>query len=99
MLYMILGNDAANALPLRRATRPAHLEYLQPLIEQGRLLLAGPRPRVDASDPGDAGFHGSLIIAEFASLEDARAWAAADPYAKAGVFTQVEVQPFVRALP
>ena len=99
MLYMILGDDAADALPKRRATRPAHLEYLRTLIDEGRLVLAGPRPRVDASDAGEAGFHGSLIVAEFACLDDARAWAAADPYAKAGVFQQVVVQPFVRALP
>lgn len=99
MLYVILGDDAPDALPKRRATRPAHLEYLQPLIDQGRLLLAGPRPRVDASDPGDAGFHGSLIVAEFGSPEEARTWADADPYAKAGVFERVTVQPFVRAKP
>lgn len=99
MLYMILGQDAADALPKRRATRPAHLEYLRTLVEQGRLVLAGPRPRVDATDAGEAGFHGSLIVAEFASLEEARAWAAADPYARAGVFERVDVEPFVRALP
>lgn len=99
MLYMILGDDAADALPRRRATRPAHLEYLKALIDQGRLVLAGPRPRVDAVDAGEAGFHGSLIVAEFPSLDDARAWAAADPYAQAGVFARVQVQPFVRVLP
>lgn len=96
---MILGDDAPEALPKRRATRHAHLEHLQPLIEQGRLLLAGPRPRIDAADPGEAGFHGSLIVAEFDCLEDARAWADADPYAQAGVFERVTVQPFVRARP
>ena len=99
MLYMILGDDTADALPKRRAARPAHLEYLQTLIDQGRLLLAGPRPRVDATDPGDAGFHGSLIVAEFANLDEATTWAGADPYAQAGVFERVTVQPFVRARP
>lgn len=99
MLYMIVGDDAPATLALRRATRPAHVEYLRALIDQGRLVLAGPRPRVDGSDPGEAGFHGSLIVAEFASLEDAQAWASQDPYAKAGVFERVLVQPFVRALP
>lgn len=99
MLYMILGDDAPNTLATRRATRPAHVAYLRTLIDRGRLVLAGPRPRVDSSDPGDAGFHGSLIVAEFASLEDAQAWAQQDPYAQAGVFERVLVQPFVRALP
>lgn len=96
---MILGDDAPNTLATRRATRPAHVEYLRALIDQGRLVIAGPRPRVDGTDPGDAGFHGSLIVAEFASLEDAQAWAQQDPYAKAGVFERVLVQPYVRALP
>ncbi|MFA5941711.1 MAG: YciI family protein [Sinimarinibacterium sp.] len=99
MLYIILGDDAPDALPKRRATRPAHVEYLRLLISEGRLVLAGPRPRVDGTDPGDAGFHGSLIVAEFPSLEDAQIWAQQDPYAKAGVFERVLVQPFVRALP
>ena len=99
MLYMILGDDAPNALATRRATRPAHVEYLRVLINEGRLVLAGPRPRVDGTEPGEAGFHGSLIVAEFPSLEDAQSWAQQDPYAKAGVFERVLVQPFVRALP
>ncbi|MEQ1438150.1 YciI family protein [Fontimonas sp. SYSU GA230001] len=99
MLYMILADDAPDSLPARRATRPAHLQHLRALIDQGRLVLAGPRPRVDSTDPGDAGFHGSLIVAEFPTLEDAQAWARQDPYAKAGVFERVIVQPFVRALP
>ncbi|HEY0974119.1 MAG TPA: YciI family protein [Solimonas sp.] len=99
MLYMILGDDHADALPRRRAARPAHLEHLKALQSHGRLILAGPRPRVDGTDPGDAGFHGSLIVAEFADLDAARAWAAADPYAQAGVFARVEVQPFVKVLP
>ncbi len=99
MLYMILADDNADALPLRRATRPAHLRYLQPLIDQGRLFAAGPRPRIDAPDPGEAGFHGSLIIAEFPSLAEAERWASQDPYALAGVFSRVTVQPFNRVLP
>jgi uncharacterized protein len=99
MLYMILCDDAADALPGRRATRPAHLQYLQVLIDERRLFAAGPRPKVDGPDPGEAGFHGSLIIAEFASLADAQAWAARDPYALAGVFSRVIVQPFNRVLP
>lgn len=99
MLYMILGEDTPDALPIRRATRAAHLAYLQPLIDDNRLLAAGPRPRADARDPGDAGFHGSLIIAEFPSLADAEAWAAQDPYALAGVFSHTVVQPYLKVLP
>jgi uncharacterized protein YciI len=99
MLYMILGDDHADALPRRRAARAAHLAHLKPLQDAGRLILAGPRPRVDATDAGDAGFHGSLIVAEFDSLDAARAWAAADPYVAADVFARVEVQPFLKVLP
>lgn len=96
MLYLILGHDTPNALPLRKATRPAHLDYVRVLHNEGRLAIVGPRPKVDSSTPTDAGFYGSLIIAEFASLEAAQAWAAQDPYAKAGVFERVEVQPFIQ---
>jgi uncharacterized protein YciI len=96
---MIVGDDKADALPLRRATRAAHVAYLKQLVDQGRLILAGPRPCVDAVDPGDAGYHGSLIVAEFDSLAEAQAWAESDPYRIAGVFSQVRVQPFVKALP
>lgn len=99
MLYLILGHDAVDALPKRRANRPAHLAYLQLLQTQGRLVLAGPRPKIDSPTPTDAGFFGSLIIAEFTCLEAAQAWAAADPYAQAGVFEKVDVQPFVKVLP
>lgn len=99
MLYVILGHDAADSLPKRRETRPRHLAYLEALKREGRLLLAGPRPRVDALDPGNAGFHGSLIVAEFADLQAAQAWADHDPYALAGVFERVEVWPFVKVLP
>lgn len=99
MLYAIWTEDHPDALPRRRAARAAHLAYLKPLQDAGRLVLAGPRPRVDALDAGEAGFHGSLIVAEFESLEAARAWSAQDPYVAANVFARVEVQPFLKALP
>ncbi len=99
MLYMILGHDRPDALPTRRATRAAHLEYARQLQVQGRLVLAGPRLKVDSPTVTDAGCHGSLIVAEFASLQAAEAWAAADPYITAGVFERVDVQPFLQALP
>lgn len=99
MLYLILGHDKPDALPLRKATRAAHLDHARALQAQGRLVLAGPRLKVDSPTVTDAGCHGSLIIAEFASLEAAQAWAAEDPYAKAGVFSHVDVQPFLQALP
>ena len=99
MLYAIIGNDAPNSLNKRIAARPAHLARLQTLQDEGRLLLAGPFPAVDAVDPGAAGFTGSLIVAEFASLQAAQEWAASDPYATTGVFRQISVQPFRKALP
>ncbi|MDP3859031.1 MAG: YciI family protein [Stagnimonas sp.] len=99
MLYLILGHDAADALPRRKAARPAHLERLRALQAEGRLVLAGPRPKVDANSPTEAGCHGSLIVAEFASLAEAEAWAAADPYSTEGVFERVEVQPFIKGFP
>ena len=99
MLYAILGHDAPGTLELRAQTRPAHVAYLKQLVAEGRLLLAGPRPKADALEPGAAGFHGSLIVAEFASLQAAQDWAANDPYKLAGVFGRVEVWPFVKALP
>ena len=99
MWYMIHGTDIANSLERRLAARPAHLERLKQLQNQGRLLLAGPLPAVDSNDPGPAGFSGSLIVAEFDSLEMARAWADADPYVAAGVYTRVEVKPFRKVLP
>jgi uncharacterized protein YciI len=99
MLYMILGQDAPNSLALRKQTRPAHVERLQLLQAQGRLILAGPRPAIDAADPGDAGFVGSLVVAEFDNLAAARSWAEADPYLKAGVYSHVEVQPFIKTMP
>lgn len=94
MLYSIVGQDVANSLENRLAARPAHLERLQSLRDQGRLVLAGPNPAIDSNDPGAAGFTGSVVIAEFASLEEAKAWADADPYVAAGVYAQVEVKPF-----
>lgn len=99
MLYAILSEDAEDSLPLRRRARADHLARLEALQEQGRLVLAGPHPAVDAEDPGEAGFSGSLVVAEFDSLEDARAWADADPYVAAGVYARVEVKPFRQVLP
>lgn len=99
MLYMIYGTDIANSLDRRLAARPAHLERLKQLQNQGRLLLAGPLPAVDSNDPGPAGFSGSLIVAEFDSLEIARTWADADPYVATGVYARVEVKPFRKVLP
>ncbi len=99
MLYTIIGQDAPNSLEKRMAARPAHLARLQALQEEGRLLLAGPFPAVDALDPGAAGYTGSLIVAEFASLQAAREWARTDPYAAADVFRQISVQPFRKVLP
>jgi len=99
MWYAINGRDRPDSLAKRQAARPAHLERLEQLKEQGRLLLAGPYPAVDAEDPGPAGYAGSLIVAEFDSLEDARTWADSDPYVAAGVYAEVSVQPFRRVLP
>jgi uncharacterized protein len=99
MLYAIFGNDVPDSLEKRTAARPAHLARLKALQDEGRLLLAGPFPAVDAIDPGMAGFTGSLIVAEFASLEAAQAWADADPYIAAGVYAQVAVRPFKKVLP
>jgi hypothetical protein len=99
MLYALVGQDVPDSLDRRLAARPAHLERLQTLQNQGRLLLAGPFPAIDGNDPGPAGFTGSLIVAEFDTLEDARAWADADPYVAAGVFASVSVKPFRKVLP
>lgn len=99
MWYAIFGNDVPDSLSRRQAARPAHLARLQQLQAEGRLLLAGPFPAVDAADPGAAGFTGSLIVAEFASLEAAQAWADADPYVAAGVYAQVAVRPLRKVLP
>lgn len=99
MLYAIVGADRADSLAARLATRPAHLERLKALQEEGRLILAGPCPAIDSPDPGPAGFSGSLIVAEFESLETARAWADADPYVAAGVYEKVSVKPFKKVFP
>ena len=99
MLYLIEGRDVPDSLPARLQARPAHLARLIALRDAGRLLLAGPLPAIDAEDPGEAGYSGSLIVAEFASLDAARAWADADPYVAAGVYAEVEVRPFRQVLP
>lgn len=99
MLYAILCEDVDNSLPLRQRSRAAHLARIQGLVDEGRLLVAGPHPALDTEEPGDAGFTGSLIIAEFDSLEAATAWADADPYVDAGVFRRVVVKPYKRVLP
>jgi uncharacterized protein len=99
MLYAIIGQDVENSLEKRLNARPAHLARLEALRDEGRLVLAGPLPAIDSEDPGPAGFTGSLVVAQFDSLEDARAWADADPYVAAGVYAQVTVTPFRKVLP
>lgn len=99
MWYAIISEDVEDSLSRRQSARPAHLERLKVLQDEGRLLIAGPHPSVDNEDPGDAGFSGSLVVAEFESLEAARAWADADPYVAAGVYAQVVVKPFRKVLP
>lgn len=99
MWFVIWAEDAPNSLAARRATRPAHLERLQQLKADGRLLVAGPCPAIASSDPGDAGFTGSMVVAEFDSLEEAQGWADADPYFAAGVYAKVTVKPYIKALP
>ncbi len=99
MLYAIVGINHPDSLAARLSARPAHLERLHALRDAGRLVLAGPFPAIDSEDPGPAGFSGSLIVAEFASLADAREWADADPYTGAGVYERVDVRPFRQTLP
>ena len=99
MLYSIIGEDVANSLRARQQARPAHLARLEALQNEGRLVLAGPNPAIDSDNPGDAGFSGSVVIAEFASLEAAKAWADADPYVDAGVYENVTVKPFKQVFP
>lgn len=99
MLYAIISEDVADSLALRKQTRPAHIERLQALQNEGRLVVAGPHPAIDAEDPGAAGFTGSLIVAEFPGLEEARQWADADPYRHAGVYAKVTVKPFKKVFP
>jgi hypothetical protein len=99
VLYAIIATDHADSLAARRRTRPAHLARLEALQAEGRLVLAGPHPAVDAMDPGEAGFTGSLVVAEFDDLTAAQAWADADPYVSAGVYQEVRVKPFIQVLP
>jgi len=99
MHYVIVGEDVDVSLDKRLAARPAHLERLQALKDAGRLIVAGPCPSIDSDDPGTAGFSGSVIIAEFNSLEEAKSWADADPYCAAGVYASVSVKPFKLVLP
>ncbi|MBT9611776.1 MAG: YciI family protein [Burkholderiales bacterium] len=99
MLYAIVGEDIADSLERRLSVRPAHLERLKQLQDEGRLLLAGPFPAIDSIDPGPAGFTGSLIVAEFSSLQAAKTWAEADPYVAAGIYAQVSVKPFKKVFP
>tara|TARA_B110000967_G_C18839923_1_gene538804 strand:- start:851 stop:1147 length:297 start_codon:yes stop_codon:yes gene_type:complete len=98
MHYAIMSEDVVDSLEKRKAARPAHLDRLNNLASQDRLLVAGPHPAVDSSEPGEAGFSGSLVIAEFDSLDQAQAWADADPYVAAGVYQRVVVKPFKRVL-
>ena len=99
MLYAIIGEDVPNSLSKRLSARPAHLQRLQAMQDEGRMVLAGPHPAIDAENPGDDGFTGSLIVAEFASLDDAQNWADADPYIAAGVYARVIVKPFKQVFP
>ena len=99
MYYAIICKDVADSLALRQQARQAHLDRIAQLVDEGRLLTAGPHPALDTEEPGEAGFTGSLIIAEFNSLEAATAWADSDPYVNAGVFRKVTVKPFKPVLP
>jgi hypothetical protein len=99
MLYAIISEDKADSLALRMETRPAHLARLQQLQDQGRLILAGPHPAIDSDNPGEAGFSGSLVVAEFADLAAAQTWADEDPYMLAGVYANVIVKPFKKVFP
>lgn len=99
MFYVVIAEDKPNSLEKRLEARPAHLERIKQLNSEGRLLLAGPHPSIDAEDPGEAGFSGSLIVAEFNSLDDAKQWADADPFVSAGVYEKITVKPFRKVLP
>lgn len=99
MLYAIISEDVNNSLERRLAARPDHLARLETLRDEGRLVLSGPHPAIDSEDPGEAGFSGSLVVAEFESLKEAQAWADADPYRIAGVYARVTVKPFRKVLP
>lgn len=99
MLYSIVSEDVANSLAKRQMVRPAHIKRLHELRDEGRLILGGPNPTIDTTEPGEAGFSGSVVIAEFDSLEDAKKWAAADPYFASGAYKSVVVKPFKKVLP
>ena len=99
MLYAIISQDIENSLTKRMSVRPSHVARLNELKDEGRLILAGPHPTIDVSEPGDAGFSGSLVVAEFDDLQKAREWADADPYVAAGVYSSVVVKPFNKVLP
>ncbi|MEM9690517.1 MAG: YciI family protein [Pseudomonadota bacterium] len=99
MWYAIISEDVADSLEKRKAARPAHLERINKLVDEGRVLIAGPHPAIDADDPGEAGFTGSRVVVDFPSLEEAQTWAAADPYAEAGVYASISIKPFKLVLP
>jgi hypothetical protein len=99
MLYAIISEDINDSLEKRKGVRLAHLGRIQALVDEGRVVVAGPHPAVDTEDPGEAGFTGSLVIAEFSSLDEAQTWANADPYMAAGVYARVTVKPFNKVLP
>lgn len=99
MYYAIISEDIENSLEKRLAARPDHLARLNQLKDEGRLLIAGPHPAIDSEDPGEAGFNGSLVVAEFSSLNEAQAWADEDPYVAAGVYAKVTVKPYKKVLP
>ena len=99
MYYLIYSEDVENSLPLRKQARPDHIARLNALKDEGRLLVAGPCPAVDSNEPGEAGFTGSMVVAEFADLAEAQAWADADPYAAAGVYKSSVVKPYKKVLP
>ncbi|WP_447553839.1 YciI family protein [Vreelandella sp. EE22] len=99
MLYAIISEDVSDSLEKRLAARPDHLARLEALRDEGRLVLAGPHPAIDSETPGDTGFSGSLVVAEFESLDEAQAWADVDPYVAAGVYAKVTVKPFKKVLP
>lgn len=99
MLYAIISEDVNDSLPKRLSARPAHLARLQALQDQGRLMLAGPHPAIDAENPAEAGYTGSLVVAEFANLSEAQQWADTDPYIDAGVYARVTVKPFKQVFP
>lgn len=99
MLYAITGLDAVDSIAARASAREDHIERIRKLMDEGRLVLAGPMPSIDAPDPGPAGFSGSLVVAEFDSLEDARSWAESDPYLSSGAWISIDVRPFLQVLP